>query len=315
MRFADVLQSAPVLLAEGAVVERLKRGGGEPLDPHALHAGFPLDDRRALLTRLWQGYVACGREFDLPLLLLAPTWRANPERVAAAGLPGVAAVNAAGVALLRELQAGLGSYGDRVVIGGVIGPRGDAYDPRAALGAGAAYEFHTPQIRALAAAGCDVIQAATLPALSEAEGIAAAIRASGCPGLISFVLREDGTLLDGTPLHAAIARLDGDERTRPLAYMVNCTHPDFFLAAMAWETAQAPELPFRVIGLQANAAALRPEQLNDAPVTMAQEPAAFAARMLEVHRRYATKILGGCCGTDDRHIRAIAAALRDEYAN
>lgn len=315
MRFADAIAAEPVLLAEGALVERLKRGGGEPLDPHILHAGWVYDQRRrARLEQLWQGYLAIGREFDLPMVVLAPTWRANPERVAAAGLPDVGDVNARGVNMLQALRDTLGDYGSRVFVGGILGPRGDAYNPREALGAEAAYEFHTPQIRALAASGCDFIQAATLPALSEAIGIAEAMHETGCTGIISFVLRREGTLLDGTPLSDAVARMDREPRTRPFAYMVNCTHPDFFLEAMQFETAKLPALRARVIGLQANTAALRPEQLDDAPAPIAQDPESFSARMLEVHRRCATKILGGCCGTDDRHLRAIAERIRKLYA-
>ncbi|MBU0507833.1 homocysteine S-methyltransferase family protein [bacterium] len=311
MSFTDIIASAPAILAEGAVIERLKRDGRFPLDPHVLHAGWPYDrHRRALLEEIWRGYLAIGREFDLPMIVLAPTWRASSERVAAAGLKSVRDVNVRGVRMLAGLRDELGDYGRHVFIGGIIGPRGDAYNPAEALTTHEACSFHRPQIRALAEADPDFLQAATLPALSEAIGISEAMNETGCPGIISFVLLREGTLLDGTPLSEAVARLDREPHSRPFAYMVNCTHPAFFHEAMEREVAKLPALRERVIGLQANTAALSPEQLDDAPAPVSQDPESFADAMIEVHRRFSTKILGGCCGTDHRHMRAIAERIR-----
>ncbi|MDD5088523.1 MAG: homocysteine S-methyltransferase family protein [bacterium] len=313
MTFTDFMAAAPVVLAEGAVIERLKRDGRFPLDPHALHAGWVYDrHRRALLEQMWREYLAIGREFDLPMIVLTPTWRANPERVAAAGLPSLRDVNARGVRLLTGLRDELGDYGARVFVGGIIGPRGDAYDPKDALSTSEARAFHRGQLRALAESGADFLIACTLPALSEAIGISEAMSETGCPGIISFVLRRDGTLLDGTPLGEAVARLDREAHSRPFAYMMNCTHPSFFLEAMEIEIAKRPELRARVIGLQANAAALAPERLDNAPAPLGDDAETFAAQMLETHRRFGTKILGGCCGTDSRHIRAMAEMITQQ---
>jgi len=308
--FPNVIASAPVILAEGAVIERLKRDGRFSLDPHVLHAGWVYDrHRRALLENIWREYLAIGQAFDLPMIALAPTWRANPERVTAAGLKNLRDVNVRGVRLLMGLREELGDYGKRVFIGGNIGPRGDAYDPKGALSTREARAFHREQLRALAESGADFLIASTLPALSEAVGISEAMNETACPGIVSFVLRRDGTLLDGTPLSEAVARLDREAHSRPFAYMVNCTHPSFFLEAMEIEAAKRPELQKRVIGLQANAAALAPEDLDDAPSAIADDAEAFAVQMIEVHRRFSTKILGGCCGTDARHIHVLAETL------
>lgn len=310
MTFPDTIASAPVVLAEGAIVERLKRESNFPLDPRVLHAGWVYDrHRRALLEKIWREYLAIGRAFDLPMIVLSPTWRANRERVAAAELPDVRDVNARGLQLLRGLREELGDYGKRVFIGGIIGPRGDAYHSKEALSASEARAFHREQLRALAESGADFLIACTLPALSEAVGISEAMNETACPGIISFVLRRDGTLLDGTPLSDAVARLDREAHSRPFAYMINCTHPSFFLEGMSREAERMPSLRARVIGLQANAAALAPEKLDNAPAPMGDDAETFAAPMIEVHRRFAAKILGGCCGTGARHIRTIAEKL------
>jgi len=44
---------------------------------------------------------------------------------------------------------------------------------------------------------------------------------------------------------------------------------------------------------------------NTAPLT----PEVFGTSVALLHRELGLKILGGCCGTDDRHIRALAARL------
>ena len=153
-----------------------------------------------------------------------------------------------------------------------------------------------------------LILAATLPAASEAEGLARALADVGCPYLISFVIRPDGRLLDGTRLDTAMRRIDDRTDPPPAAYMVNCVHPDHLDAALAGMPAAAPPTG-RLLGLQANASRLSPEALDGRALLDASVPDEFAAAMVRLHRRYGLKILGGCCGTDQRHLQAMAAAL------
>jgi len=307
MHFAEALQNERIILAEGGVIERLKRELRVPLDPNILHAGWVFDPhRRAVLEGIWRDYLTVGRQFDLPMIVLTPTWRANPERVKAAGYKDVNEINYRGARLLMSLRDELGSYGERVFVGGIIGPRGDAYNPEGALSVSESRAFHRAQLRAMAEAGVDFLIACTLPAFSEALGIAEAMSEMGAPFLISFVIRQDGALLDGTPLHEAVAHIDSDVRPCPTAYMINCVHPTVFAEALEFEQKTMPALTERVIGLQANSSTLAPEELDHADSPQGEDPERFAEEMMIVHRRFAVKILGGCCGTDDRHIRAIA---------
>ncbi len=314
MDFAATINSTRPILTEGAVIERLRRETSLALDPHILHAGFVLEPEGCrALSLIWAQYIAVGRRYDLPLILGAPTWRASAERARLAGLQQGVAINAVAVSFLKNLRDRAGAYGRRIMVAGMIACRHDAYKPQLALGAEAARRFHAPQIEALAAGGPDLILAATLPALSEAEGLARALSDAGGPYLLSFVIRPDGTLLDGTALDAAIRHIDAAVSPPPSGYMVNCVHPDNLAAALA--SLPAAALPQgRLLGLQANASKLSPEALDGRAECDAEPPEAFGAAMAQLHRRYGLRILGGCCGTDQHHIQSVAAALNPAWA-
>jgi homocysteine S-methyltransferase len=307
--FAELLDNSPCILGEGAVIERLRRDPGLTLDPHLVNAAFLYErTSRAALEAILHQYLAIGREFGLPLLVSTPTWRASRERIAAAGYAR-ADVNGDNVRFLEELRQGTGEYARQVVVCGLMSCRGDAYRPAAALTLDEARQFHAWQAEKLAAAGVDLLLAATLPALSEAIGLALALAATGTPYLISFVARAQGTLLDGTPLKEAIAAIDAAATPPPLAYLLNCTHASFARAALLHPVNSSPLVRQRVVGLLANTAALTPEELDDSATLVEEAPETFAAGVAALHSELGLKLLGGCCGTDDRHIRALAARL------
>jgi hypothetical protein len=123
----------------------------------------------------------------------------NRERMATAGYAGVD-VNGDNFGFLDALRKSYGGYSEKVVICGLMSCRGDAYNPRDALAVDEALEFHAWQAEKLADTGVDFLLAATLPAFSEATGLALALAATAKPYVLSFVVRPEGTMLDGTPL-------------------------------------------------------------------------------------------------------------------
>lgn len=290
------------VLAEGSVVERLRRDPRVKLDPFLAHAGFIYQpEPRMLLANIYRQYLDIARDCGLPMICLSPTWRANPERVAAAGMAG-RDVNGDAVRFLRGIRE---DYPEtRVFLGGLIGCRGDAYRPREALPAAEAAAFHRPQLDALARAGVDFLLASTLPAAAEALGIARAMAGAGLPYLLSFIVAANGTLLDGTPIARAMAEIDGAVAPAPEGYLVNCVHTSVFASAMSFV-----EDGRRVLGLQANTSRKSPAELEGLAQIDTEEPQVFAQGMAELRRRFRLRILGGCCGTDHRHIRALAVQL------
>ena len=310
--FSESFERAPCILGEGAVIERLRRNSDFELDPHIVNSGFVYDKaKRAALKVICRQYLDIGFQFDLPLLLSTPTWRASRERIIAAGYAG-RDVNGDNFRFLDALRKSYGDYAQKVLICGLLSCRGDAYNPAEALAAPEAREFHAWQAAMLAEAGVDFLLAATLPALSEATGLASALAATGKPYIVSFVVRREGTLLDGTPLKDAVIAIDAAVNPRPLAYQVNCTHASIFRAALLHEANSSSLVRERVAGLLANTAALNPEELDNSAGLVEEEPETFGRAVASLHRELGMKILGGCCGTDDRHIRCLGRLLASE---
>ncbi|UCG51574.1 MAG: homocysteine S-methyltransferase family protein, partial [Candidatus Latescibacterota bacterium] len=264
---------------------------------------------RTVLASIYRGYLDIGKESGHPMIVLAPTWRASPTRLAAAGLGSVERVNRDCVEFLSSIRDEYRDFVGSVFVGGLMGCAGNAYRPEEALSAEEAETFHRPQAEALARSGVDFLMASTIPAATEAIGIARAMSGAGCPYVVSYIVRGNGTLLDGTPLAQTIGTIDSEVTPKPFFYMVNCVHPLVYEQAISQPDTDSVTVRERVLGLQANASWKSPEELEGLEYLDSEEPEAFAESMVRVHDRLGTKVLGGCCGTDHRHIRCIAELL------
>lgn len=306
-RIKHLVNGPDIILTEGAIIERIRRASPGLLDRDLLNAPLVYrDDGRRLLAVLHRQYLDIGSGSGLPLLVFSDTWRANRERLERAGMAGKD-VNADCVRFLQELVAEKGGFAGRVAIAGLIGCRGDAYRPEEALTESDAASFHAFQVNALADAGVDLLFAATVPSVREAAGMAAVMARTGAPYAVSFVFNRNGQVLDGTPVHEAISMIDGRVSPPPLFYMANCCHPVYYAAAMRSLMREDAALIPRIIGLQANTSLKEAAELDNLPSLDTEEPETFAGSMLGLYREFGTRILGGCCGTNDRHMEAIAA--------
>lgn len=284
---------------EGAVTERLRRGGEAQLHETLVHAPLIYDPAgRTVLARIYQEYIDVAREAGLPILLCTPTWRTNRARMAASGFPD--SINADAVAFLKKLRTAPVNRGLDIRIGGMLGCKNDCYRPEEGLDAFEAEAFHAWQIERLAESGVDYLLAETLPSVEETIGIARAMATAGVPYLLSFVINRKGRVLDGTPLPEAIRRVDGAVQSPPLAYMVNCAYPTFLCADR-----QPPELFERLIGCQANASSLDHCDLDQADNLSAESVEDWGRDMRVLRDRYGFRILGGCCGTNADYLRSL----------
>lgn len=306
MKFAPSVQQRIPMLAEGSVYERLRRHTSIQFDPHLAHATLIYTPAYAhLLEAVHREYWNVARSHRLPLLALTDTWRANLERLKRS-IYLDRDVNQDNVRFLKTLRSSYGNFGKQIFIGGDIGPRGDAYKANEALSRTAAERFHAYQIQALAEAEPDFLFAATLPAFSEAHGIAHVMAQSRLPYILSFVIRPSGTLLDGIPLRTAIELIDATVHPAPLGYSVNCVHPSVLAEALVAGQLAGTPLLGRLINFQANSSPLPPEELDNAPHLHESDPSHFAAEMAQLRSHFGIPILGGCCGTDTRHIEQMA---------
>jgi homocysteine S-methyltransferase len=304
--FSELIRTAPLLLTEGAVIERLRREFTLPLDPEILHAAFIYDPQhRSILTQIYSEYIELLQPTRVPFLVFTSTWRATEERLTPRGLD-VHQVNQDNVLFLRGLRNEYPETQNRMYIGGLMGCRGDAYRPEEALSEDEAYSFHRAQAEALMKGGADFLFASTLPALSEALGMARVFSSITSDYILSFVVRPNGTLLDGTSLHEAISTIDTHVDSPPIAYMINCVHPRVFETAVNDPLHSSAFVRNRILGLQANTSAKTPEELDGLLELDTADALPFAQEMDALRTSCGTRLLGGCCGTDARHISALA---------
>ncbi len=287
---------------EGAIVERVRRESGIALHPTLINAlMIYADEERQQLGSLYREYLDIARDATLPLILCSPTWRANRDRVN--NHPAAENINRDNIRFLQHLRD---EYpGIKVLIGGMLGCKNDCYRAGEALGADEAENFHLWQIEKLSTGGADFLIAETLPAVSEALGIGRAMSRTGMPYIVSFTIDRSGRVPDGTLLSDAIDNLDSRLMVPPLGYMVNCAYPSFLNIP-----AQNKKALHRLIGFQANASDLDQCDLDGACELHANPVGEWGRAMSTLHREAGIPILGGCCGTDDRHIRYLAYHLK-----
>jgi homocysteine S-methyltransferase len=270
-------------------------------------AAFPLLDTaggRALLARYYDGYATIAQQASAGLILEAPTWRANPDWGTRLGYSAadLARVNTAAITLLAGLREryattlGLGT----VLVSGMLGPRSDGYTPDGGLDPHEAAGYHGPQLEAFTAAGADLATALTLTDVPEAIGIVQAARAAGLPIAISFTVETDGRLPSGPTIADAITTVDAT--AAPDYYLINCAHPTHIRTGLG----QPGPWIDRIIGIRANASLKSHAELDDADHLDEGDIGGLAAAQAELTAALpALTILGGCCGTDHRHVAAL----------
>ncbi|MEA2169933.1 MAG: hypothetical protein QOF76_3233, partial [Solirubrobacteraceae bacterium] len=266
---------------------------------------FPLlrDERgRAAVRRYFEPFLDTAEQRGLPFVLDTATWRANPDwgRQLGYDTDGLASANGAAVTFARELAEGRSD----VTINGVLGPRGDGYVVDRQMGGDEAAEYHAWQIGVLREAGADRVTALTLAYPDEAIGVVRAAADVGLPAVVSFTVETDGRLPDGTTVSDAIGQVDQATGCAADYFMINCAHPTHIAAGI--DGASSLD---RIGGLRVNASTLSHAELDEAetldegdPVALARDNAALRERLPSI------RLLGGCCGTDHRHVAEAVAA-------
>ncbi len=261
----------------------------------------------AALRRYFVPYLEIARDAGLGVVLETPTWRASPDWAERLGHSDVAldAANRAAVDMLVDLRAEYETPQTPIVISGCIGPRGDGYNPAELMTPDEAERYHGVQIATFADTEADLVTALTMTHPAEAIGVARAAKAHGVPSVISFTVETDGRLPTGDLLEDAISEVDDATDAAPSYYMVNCAHPthvdSMLLTGEGWQS--------RLRGLRANASTMSHAELDVAEELDAGDPQDLGARYAKLRQDLPQlTVLGGCCGTDHRHIDAIRQA-------
>ncbi|MFD4640745.1 homocysteine S-methyltransferase family protein [Lentzea sp. NPDC058436] len=271
-------------------------------------AAFPLlddADGRAALTRYFERYAGIAERDGTGIVLETATWRASPDWAARLGYDGkrLDRANRAAVDLLLDVRR---RFATTVVVSGCVGPRGDAYRPETIMSRDEARDYHSTQIRTLADTEADLVTAMTLTNVPEATGIVDAAREANARVVISFTVETDGRLPSGQALGDAIAEVDRDTNGYPAYYMVNCAHPTHIAPALD----PGAEWTQRLRGIRANASKLSHAELDEAETLDRGDPEEFADDYRKLRQSFPQlTVLGGCCGTDHRHVDAISRAF------
>jgi homocysteine S-methyltransferase len=293
-------KESPVVLTDGAIETRAVYEFHRDLTDFEVFTMLGDDDGRRILTEIYRSYADVAKRYDLPMQIGTPTWRASRNWTS-----DVASVNEQAARLVRDATAATGAT---VIVAGVLGPSSDGYDPAAALSLEDAHAYHREQAWALASAGADLLYAPTFPAIDELHGAARAMGEAKLPFALGPMLHPNGTMMDGTSLADAIARIDADATARPWHYMLSCLYPTNAATALESLFRAAPAHAHRVVGLKANGSPLPAESLDGSTTLQTSDPEVFARDMWGVAQNFGLHVLGGCCGTGVSHIEAIARA-------
>jgi S-methylmethionine-dependent homocysteine/selenocysteine methylase len=264
--------------------------------------------KRSLRT-YYEPYAEIARQHSAGFILESPTWRASADWGAKLGYSKneMAGFNRAAISLMESLQQEFETASSPMPISGCIGPRGDGYQPGMIMSIDEAESFHTDQAETFSNTAADFISAITMNNLNEALGIVRAARAVDMPIVVSFTVETDGHLPSGETLRQAIEKVDEETNSAPVYYMVNCAHPTHFEGKLA----AGMEWTKRIRGIRANASYMSHAQLDAATELDAGNPAEFGQQYRAIRQRLGhVNVLGGCCGTDHRHLAEIAASCR-----
>jgi homocysteine S-methyltransferase len=262
---------------------------------------------REQLRTYYRPYIELARERGRGIVLDTPTWRANADWGKRLGYSAeaLADVNRAGVALLEELRAAAGAE-PAIVISGCVGPRGDGYRVDEKMSAETAEQYHRAQVATFADTAADLVTALTMTYTDEAIGIVRAAQAVAMPVVISFTVETDGRLPSGETLREAVSVVDDATDSAASYFMVNCAHPTHFVDVLE-EGGTSLE---RIRGLRANASTKSHAELDESDELDAGDPVDLARHYRELRDRLPNlTVVGGCCGTDHRHIGEISAAM------
>jgi homocysteine S-methyltransferase len=271
-------------------------------------AAFPLldaADGRAHLAAYFRDHLRIAAQVGTRLVLETPTWRANADWGARLGYDAVALdrVNRDAVAFLRELGQDFADL--ELIVSGNLGPRGDGYNPGELLTPTTAAAYHRAQIESFVAARADRVTLLTATHAGEASGVVQAAAEVGMQVVIAFTVETDGRLPSGQPLHEAIEEVDAATGAAALHFGINCAHPDHFSVALDAD----PTAISRIALLRANASRASHAELDEAEELDDGDPGELASLYAGLRDRHPhLRVLGGCCGTDSRHVEAIARA-------
>jgi S-methylmethionine-dependent homocysteine/selenocysteine methylase len=298
--------SNQLFLTDGGIETTFIYHNGIDLPYFAVFDQLKSEKGTQALRDYYSRHAAIARANGLGFILESPTWRASADWGKKLGYTpsALADINHQSIAFLETLRKEFETAQSPMPISGCIGPRGDGYDPGRIMSEAEAEDYHAGQAQVFAKTAADMVTAITMTNINEAVGVTRAARATAMPVAISFTVETDGRLPSGELLRQAIEAVDAKTGNAPAYFMVNCAHPTHFddtLVKADWSK--------RIRGIRANASKCSHAELDKATELDAGNPLEFGQQYRAIRDRLShINVLGGCCGTDHRHVEQIALA-------
>ena len=296
-----------IFLTDGGIETTLIFHEGLELPHFAAFDLMRTERGRSVLDNYFRTYATIAHDRDVGFVLESATWRASQDWGDLLGYSAseMAAFNLEAIAMLHRIRGEFETPTSHFVISGCVGPRGDGYDPGTMMSERDAEAYHSAQIKTFRDAGADMVTAITMTYVEEAIGVTRAAMAAGMPVVISFTVETDGTLPTGQKLGEAIHAVDQATRSGPVYYMINCAHPTHFEHALSNRESWLE----RIGGIRANASRMSHAELDEAEELDDGDPAELGQQYRDLRNLLPNLVVvGGCCGTDHRHVEAIHAA-------
>lgn len=268
---------------------------------------------RKAMQRYFDGFLHMAAAAETGFILDTNTWRGCTAWAAKLGRSEdeLLLLSEMAVEFASEIRNAWSSKVSSILLNGVVGPSGDGYAPEEIPSVSKSRELHRPQIGTLARSGVDMLSAITITNIEEATGIVLEAQSVNLPCVIAFTLETDGKLPTGDTLEEAIQAVDNATNNGPLYYMINCAHPDHFNNILSG----GQDWVSRLGGVRANASRLSHAELDDSEVLDQGDPTEFGLLNAELYRSLPSlRVIGGCCGTDHRHIECISQHLHSKIA-
>jgi S-methylmethionine-dependent homocysteine/selenocysteine methylase len=260
---------------------------------------------KEMLRKYFEPYVRIARDNGMGFILESPTWRAHSDwgSLLDYSEEALGVVNLESIEMLDGIRTAYETELTPMPISGDIGPRGDGYFPDSIMTAEEAELYHSKQINTFANSEADMVTALTITNTPEAIGLTRAAKKAGIPMVISFTLETNGCLPTGQSIKDAILSTDAETGNGPVYYMVNCAHPSHFKSSLATDE----EWVKRLRGLRANASTCSHAELDEAEELDEGDPFVLGKEIAQIRKQHGhINVLGGCCGTDHRHIEQIS---------
>ncbi len=299
--------SGDLFLTDGGIETNLLFNEGLDL-PHfaAFHL---LNDSKAhdAIQRWFHAHCQIAKTHKVGFILEALTWRASIDWAMKLGYSkeGLNEIIHRAVEMFSSFRDQYENEDTKIVFSGCVGPRGDGYAPDKKMSTSEAEDYHSLQIETLSETDADMISALTLNYVEEAVGIARAAKYFDIPAVISFTLETNGRLPTDQSLHDAIKQVEDETNQAPVYYMINCAHPSHFEEVIS---TGEPWLQ-KIRSLRANASTCSHAELDEAEILDDGNPEELGIQYRELRQKLPhLNVLGGCCGTDHRHIEEICKA-------